>query len=77
MIVKKFKGFEKAPLLISSLYIVEFGYSGQIWPSGSVPLYRGLTLFGHREKLTSLWLKDATIEQKCDFYQRLLFSKAY
>ena len=41
----KFKGFEKAPLFILSFYIVEFGYSGQIWPSGRVPLYRGLTVY--------------------------------
>ena len=43
-IVDKFKGFEKAPLFILSLYIVEFGYSGQICPLGRVPLYRGLTV---------------------------------
>ena len=29
-----------------SVYIVEFGYSGQILPSGRVPLYRGLTVDG-------------------------------
>ena len=29
-IVDKFKGFEKVPLFILTLYIVEFGYSGQI-----------------------------------------------
>ena len=36
--------FEKAPLFILSIYIVEFGYSGQIWPSGRYPLCRGLTV---------------------------------
>ena len=76
VIVKKFKGFEKAPLFILSLYIVEFGYSGQIWPSGKVPLYRGLTLFGHREELTFLWLKDAAIEQKCDFHKKVIIFKS-
>ena len=26
---------------------MEFGYSGQIWLSGRVPLYRGLTVYRH------------------------------
>ena len=57
-IVDKFKGFEKAPLFILSLYIVEFGYSGQIWPSGRVPLYRGLTVFSFNVRLVKSILID-------------------
>ena len=50
--MNKFKGFEKDPIFILSLYIVEFGYSGQIWPSGRVPLYT--------VEAKSLWACHAT-----------------